>query len=192
MERAHPHMAQLITRQCDGEEKGTLCKQIIEKAFHDFFACGIKSIEDACNTKRAFLLEGWQHNEQETPMQEYGLPISFKNGIEEIAPPFELTEPDTIELYILKGQKSSLNDGLAVMDIRSLNKEFTRWRFNAYLDVMGYSNSGLRWTGFEVSVEEIVYHELLHACGDVPWKGKRDGILRHNLIGIEEPSSISV
>lgn len=178
-------MPQLIIRQCDGGEKGSLCRQIIETAFHNFFARGVKNIEDACNNRRVSLLQEWQSKDQEAALVEYGLPdIAYRRGIEEIMPQFELTEPDTIDLYILQGEKSPLNEGLAAMDVRPLNNELTMWRLNAYLDVMDYSKNGLQWRGFRESIGEVTYHELLHTCGDVPLKGKHDGILRHNMIGI--------
>lgn len=177
-------MVRLIIGKCDGGEKGQLCRQIIEKAFYDFFSCGVKNIEAAANQRRMSLITEWQAKDSEAPMTEYGLPIPHKRGVEEITPPFELNEPDTIDLYILQGEQSPLNEGLAAMDIRPLNNELTMWRLNAYLDVMDYSNNGLQWRGFRESIGEVTYHELLHACGDVPFKGKHDGILRHNLIGI--------
>lgn len=177
-------MVRLTIEKCDGGEKGQLCRQIIENAFYDFFSCGVKNIEAAANQRRMSLIAEWQAKDPEAPMAKYGLPIPYKTGVEEITPPFELNEPVTIELYILEGEKSALNDGLAAMDIRPLNNESLMWRLNAYVDVMDYSNGGLRWRGFLESIEEVAYHELLHACGDVPWRGKYDGILRRNMIGI--------
>lgn len=101
-------MPQLIIRRCDGGEGGKACKEMIEKAFSQFFACGVKNIEDACNCKRVLLLNEWRSKSQQTIMVEYSLDIPYQRGIEEIAPPFELAEPKTIELYILERERSHL------------------------------------------------------------------------------------
>ena len=178
-------MPQLIIRQCDGGERGKACKEIIKKAFGQFFACGVKNIEDACNRKRALLLNEWRGKAQQTIMLEYGLDIPYQRGVEEIAPPFELAEPKTVELYILQRERSRLNNGLATMDIRPLSKNFDEWRLNAYLDLMmDPSGDPAPQKDLVRSIEEAMFHELLHACGDVPWKGKHDGVLRQNIIGV--------
>lgn len=170
-------------RRSDGGQKGELCKKQIEKACKSFFRCGVKKIEDLCNDRREKLLREWQNKKPEDLIPQFPFPISFKQGIEEITPPFELNEPETIEVYILEGQRAQKNKDTA-MDIGPLNEGFTRWEFHAYLDVMEYSDNNLQWRGFKESIEEITYHELLHACGDIPKRGKHDGILRHNFIGI--------
>ena len=177
-------MPQLIIRQCDGGERGTACKEMIAKAVSQFFSSGVKNIEDACNRKRALLLNAWRSKGQQTIMVEYGLDIPYQRGIEEIAPPFELVEPKTIELYILERERSHLNNGLATMDVRPLSESFDEWRLNAYLDVINPSVNPAHREDLVRSIEEAIFHELLHACGDVPWKGKHDGVLRQNLIGV--------
>ncbi len=177
-------MPQLIIRQCDGGEGGKACKEIIEKAFSQFFACGVKNIEDACNRKRTILLNEWRSKGQQTIMVEYGLDIPYQRGIGEIAPAFELAEPKTIELYILQRERSPLNNGLATMDIRPLSDNFDEWRLNSYLDLLDPSGGPAQRNDFVRCIEEAIFHELLHACGDVPWKGKHDGGLRQNLIGV--------
>lgn len=178
-------MPQLITRQCDGGEGGEACKEIIERAFSQFFVCGVKNIEDACNCKRVLLLNEWRSKPQQTIMVEYGLDIPYRRGIEEIAPPFELAEPKTVELYILQRERSRLNSGLATMDIRPLSENLDEWRLNAYLDLMmDRSGDPAQRKDLVRSIEDATFHELLHACGDVPWKGKHDGVLRQNLIGV--------
>jgi len=177
-------MVELIIQKCDGSKKGELCKELIEKACQNFFSCGVKKIENACNNRRTNLITRWQSKSLEAPMTEHNLTIPYRQGIEEIIPLFELNEPETIELYVLEGERSERNEGLAAMDIRPLNNEHTRWKLNVYLDVMSHSNNNLQWTNSGESIEEITYHELLHACGDNPWTGKQDGILRYNIVGI--------
>ena len=173
-------MTKIIFRRCDGGRKGESCKRLIEKACESFFGCGVKKVENLCNDRRERLMREWRSKNLNDPMQEYKLPISFGQGIEEITPPFELSEPETIEIYILEGEKSQVSER-AAMDIRQVNDKLTGWELHAYLDVMDYSDNNLRWTGFGESIEEVTYHELLHACGDI----KHDGILRHNEIGVK-------
>ena len=70
------------------------------------------------------------------------------------------------------------------MDVRPLSESFDEWRLNAYLDVINPSVNPAHREDLVRSIEEAIFHELLHACGDVPWKGKHDGVLRQNLIGV--------
>jgi len=171
-------MPNLVIRQCDGGEKGKLCREIAEKAFQKFFACGLERIENACNMKRKSLIAAWQTKNPDAAMVEYELPIPYTRGIEEITPPFVLKEPVSIEMYLLEGRRSEVHP-YAPMNI-TYNKDFTRLILNVYLDLIKYSGGNVQIPEARESVEELVYHELLHACGDV----KYDGILRHNLIGI--------
>jgi len=175
-------MTEISFSKCDGGKKGESCRKTMEIACENFFGCGVKKIENACNDRREKLMREWGGRNPEDPMLEYSLPISFRQGIKEITPPFDLYEPETIEVYILEGEESQKNQGRAPMEIGSLNEGFTRWKLYVYLDVMGYANNNLQWKGF--SIEEVTYHELFHASGDIPSRGKHDGILRHNTIGI--------
>ena len=174
-------MPKLVIRQCDGGKKGELCREITEKAFQNFFSYGVERIADACNTKRKSLIAAWQAKNPEAAMDEYDLSIPYRRGIEEITPPFMLKEPESVEVYLLEGSRSEVHP-YAPMDITdiSANEDFTSLRVNIYLDLIKYSGGNVRVPAARESVEELVYHELLHACGDVQYYG----ILRHNLIGI--------
>lgn len=176
-------MVQINIKECDGGKKGEQCRKVIEAACHNFFkVCGIRNIESVCNNLRENLRIKWENQNPDDPMVEYNLPnIPFKRGLEEISPVFKLTEPEIIDIFILKGKKSHGNNGLAVMECYYSENEPNLKKIYAYLDMMDYSNKSLSWRGFNASIEEITYHELLHACGDVEY----DGILRHNIIGVE-------
>ena len=170
--------------RCDGGKRGEKCKNKIVQASDKFFRIGIKKIENACNNKRKILIEKWQEKNPNAKMNEYSLSISYSEGLKEIYPIFDLSEPEEISIFIIEGEKSKCNNGQAAMEIRPLDLNFKKWQLNAYLDVMDYLNDILEWRGFRESIEDITYHELLHACGDHPWNNRHDGILRHNLIGI--------
>ena len=53
-----------------------------------------------------------------------------------------------------------------------------------YLDALEISDSAINWIGFSTSFESIIYHELLHACGDSPVLRNEvhDGVIRHTLV----------
>jgi len=170
--------------RCDGGDKGKKCRDLIDNACKTFFKIGIKRIENICNNKRINFIEEWQNKNEKDSMREFDLSISYIDGIKEISPSYTLIEPEEINIHIIEGKTSKVNNGQAAMEICPLDKDFKKWLLNVYLDVMDYSNDNLRWKGFEESIPEIVYHELLHACGDHPWNNKHDGILRHNIIGI--------
>jgi hypothetical protein len=173
--------------ECQGGEKGEKCKTAIEEACGKFFSCDLKEIEKFCNAESSKRQREWKTKDQSSSMREYGLPDkTFSDGIKEAEPLFELYEPELIKIYILEDERSSVNPK-AAMDTKPLDEELRKWELHAYLDVMGYSDGLLEWTGFDLSIEEVTYHELLHACGDDNnWRKGRivDGVIRHNIIGV--------
>jgi len=168
--------------RCDGGKKGEKCKNILQKACDNFFSIGINNIENACNVERARLIKEWEEKNSNEQIKEFNFNISYKQGIEELSPIFRLYEPIEINVYIDEGEKPK---NRVPMGVRPIDKELKKWDFFVFLDNLDYSDDTLKWTGFEESVDDLVYHELFHTCGDNKDTGKIDGILRYNIVGIK-------
>ena len=96
-------------------------------------------------------------------------------------------DPFQFQLWCISKLDATPSQTKSAMDTKPLDEELRKWELHAYLDVMGYSDGLLEWTGFDLSIEEVTYHELLHACGDDNnWRKGRivDGVIRHNIIGV--------
>lgn len=129
-------------------------------------------------------------------MTEYGLPeMTHEQGMSEIMPVFELFEPNSIDVHIRPGE----GDRRAAMDTRPRCLLDSRWPenvedlkdliLNIYLDRLSFDSDHIGVLNSEnketaENVPMSCYHELLHCCGDATSRGRHDGILRHNVIGI--------
>ena len=109
--------------------------------------------------------------------------LTFEDGLSELHPPFELFEPSNIRINVL-GSRNAMN-----AKVGATITHFPHDPFNPiltiYLEPLEITDSTIRWKGFSNSFESIIYHELLHACGDSPIlrNGIRDGVIRHTMIG---------
>ncbi|MFZ0513428.1 MAG: hypothetical protein WAM14_17615 [Candidatus Nitrosopolaris sp.] len=53
-----------------------------------------------------------------------------------------------------------------------------------YLEIIEVRDSTINWTNFSIPFESIIYHELLHACGNSPVLRKEihDGVIRQTIV----------
>lgn len=146
----------------------------IESAIKEFFdICSVKEIESACNNKRVKLLSDWTSKPKEEPIEDLGISnITYAIGIKEISEPYSLIEPENIEIIFSDGE-SQVNDGKAAMEINTHTNQIY-----VYKKCFSLKNGEYYWDN--MSIKDVTYHELLHACGDI----QHDGIIRHNLIGV--------
>lgn len=101
--------------------------------------------------------------------------MTYSQGIKEIEKEFKLNEPQSITVEILENKKSNVNNGKASME--TYLEDPSKPIIYIYLD---FFNDDLVWIGFWESIENIFLHELLHAYGDTT----NDGLIRHNLVGV--------
>lgn len=166
-------------------EKGLLAEERIWEAFQNFFSLGVKSIEEKCNRLRNEMLMKWKRENAEDFMTEYGLSdVTYQKGIEEATPTFDLYEPESIEVKIYETRICPSNPR-ASMAIEKSDKEGKVWRLHVFLRNFERKEETLHWIEFCMKIEKVMFHELLHACGDSPWRGRVDGVIRHYIIGIE-------
>lgn len=76
------------------------------------------------------------------------------------------------------------------MGIIPLDREGKKLKLLVFLKNFERKRETLHWIGFylnsrALTIEDVTYHELLHACGDAKWRGYHDGVVRHNIIGIK-------
>jgi len=165
-----------------GGKKGDKCKNILQNACKKFFSIGIDNIENACNVERERLIKEWKGKNPNEQIKEFNFHISYKQGIEELSPIFQLYEPIEMNVHIVEGIKP---ENRVPMSVRPLDEELKKWDFFVFLDNLDYSDDILKWTGFIESVDDLVYHELFHTCGDNKDTGRIDGIIRYNIVGIK-------
>ena len=173
-------MPKIKFRTCESGEKGEFGKEVISKAIGKFFRCGVEKIQQACNNRRDELLKDWDTMNPNEKMLKYGLSdTTFQQGKNEFTDPFELKEPEIIVIDIFERKLSSINP-----DRPAETQSVSPPEIYFYLHNFFYENNSLlcnlMFKNHRMTLEEIVYHELLHACGDY----KSDGVLRHNEIGI--------
>lgn len=177
-------MFQLET--CQGGTKGRQVWAVLNETATKFFSLDLGEIQAACNRRRKLLLEEWQHKSPDSVMSEYGLAdVTYRKGIEEAGPPFDLFHPLGISVCIWAERQSRGNEGLAAMELERLDEEGRYTRLYVFLGTLSQVDHDFHWRGFSMPIEDILIHELLHACGDASWRGRVDGIIRHNIIGIE-------
>jgi len=171
---------------CEGGTEGRQVWAVLSETATKFFSLDLGDIQVACNRRRELLLQEWQHKSLDSVMSEYGLPdVTYGKGIEEARPPFDLFHPLRISVCIWAQRQSCGNEGLAAMELEIVDKEGRYARLHVFLRTLDKVDRDFHWRGFCMPIEDILIHELLHACGDAPWRGRVDGIIRHNIIGIE-------
>lgn len=170
---------------CEGESKGKRAEGIIRLAFQRYFSLEVKAIEKICNERRENLLKEWNMNPPNSFMTKYNLSkITYERGIWEATPTFDLYEPKQIDLCIFKTITHPKNPSTA-MSIQKLDEEGKMLRLNVFLKTFEERGKTFHWIGYCMSIDKCTFHELLHACGDASWRYRHDGLIRHNIIGIE-------
>ena len=71
------------------------------------------------------------------------------------------------------------------MSIEKLDEEGKMLRLYVFLKTFEERGNTFHWIGYCMPIEKCTFHELLHACGDAPWRCRHDGLIRHNIIGIK-------
>ncbi len=184
-------MVELEVEVCEGGQLGTQVCDLIRGGIQKFFSVGLAQIEAACNQRREFLLTCWRTQDPNADMSQYRLPnITYGTGLAEAKPPFCLFEPQKISICVWSTRVSSGNQGLAAAELQWVDSQGSHSRLHVYLGVLDRRGDRFHWRGFCKPLEDILVHELLHACGDVPWRGCTDGVIRHNIIGIEAVRSL--
>ena len=179
-------MPELEVVVCEGESIGKRACNSINELVCRFFSLGITQIEIQCNLRRSNLLADWRKQNPDTYMSEYSLnDTTYRQGICEAEPLFELSEPLKISVYIWCTRVSTGNQGDAPAEIECIDNQDNIFKLHVYLKMFELHNNILYCKGSNTSLEDILIHELLHACGDSPWNNRIDGLIRHNIIGIK-------
>ena len=126
-------------------------------------------------------------------MSEYHLQdTTYVQGIREILPDFVLFEPTTIHIHMFNGYCPS-NPGIPAITVQSMENRLNPTLI-IYLEILEVRDSTINDKRTGISFECIIYHELLHACGDSPVlrKEMHDGVIRHTMVcnkAINNPSN---
>ena len=82
-------------------------------------------------------------------------------------------------------KRSVCNQGLAPAEIKPIDHQRSIFKLCIYLKMFELHNNILYHKSSNTFLQDILIHELLHTCGDAPWNNRVDGLIRHNIIGIE-------
>jgi len=111
--------------------------------------------------------------------------VTYADGIAELAPPFVLYQPRSLTLDVL--DMAFPNNPSVPAGQRFTNPEKTDSDVLMFLRAFDFTGNNLillynPLTSFRC----IIYHELLHACGETPEvRNIRDGAIRHSMIGCD-------
>lgn len=181
----------LLFNRFNESKKNLICKDNIIKTSNQFFSLDIDQIEFSLNERRKYLLAQWSnkgfHNKIIYKNKE--IEYTYDKGLCELAKDFKLYQPKNIDINIISGFHKnpaelifSSGSGCGEFDIDHCYYRFEKVSINVYIDILDLENDVLVWTDRNpYYFTEILYHELLHACGDIIC----DGIIRHNLVGID-------
>ena len=167
----------------EGGQKGQTVALATNLATNKFFSLGVANIQNECNSVARRYCASWKTKPSEQKMSEYQLPdLTYAKGISEILPDFLLFEPSSIRVRIFNRYCPS-NPSIAATVLHSKDNPMNPTLI-LYLEILEVRNSTINWTGFSTSFESIIYHELLHACGDSPELRNEihDGVIRHTMV----------
>lgn len=180
----------LSFKNCDESVKGIKCKDIIESVIIQFFSLGIDIIEDSINEKRQFLLTQWAYKglQNKVIYKNKETEFTYERGLCELAKEFKLFQPNIIEVNINKGRKNGhpAETTFSTIDSRFDSKycsyQLKNVRINIFLDLLQIVDDDIVWPDKNpYHFTDILYHELLHICGEIIC----DGIIRHNMVGVD-------
>lgn len=167
----------------EGREKGSTVALSVEAVVNKFFNLGVKNIQDECNNVLNKYRIFWSLKPPTNLMGEYHLSVTYGDGRRELEQAFELFEPTSIHGKILDCYYPG-NLNTAATTQHSIDDPMNPLLtiYAKALQVKG--STTIVWTGFSTSFESIIYHEILHACGDSPILKKEihDGVIRHTMV----------
>ena len=180
----------VLFKNCDESAKGIKCKNITENVIIQFFSLGIDIIEDSINEKRQFLISQWAYKgfQNKIIYKNKETEYIYERGLCELAKEFKLYQPKIIEVSINKGRKNDhpVETTFSTIDSRfdskSCSYQLENVRINIFLDLLQIVNDDIVWPNRNpYHFTDILYHELLHACGEIIC----DGIIRHYMVGVD-------
>jgi hypothetical protein len=144
-------------------------------AYEEFTAVGIEAIESACNAKRLELMRLADGDLRNLLDQNDLNHITIEKARDELGPAFALTLPPALKLEALRTPYRH-NPRVTMAYYGTLDPPTIRGFIPAIEQRLVSGDwkdlSPTRW---------VMYHELIHACGDID----KDGLLRHNWAGAD-------
>jgi hypothetical protein len=176
----------------EGGQKGQKVALATNLAINKFFSLGIVNVQNECNSVARRYRALWNTRPSEQKMSECHLQdTTYAQGISEILPGFVLIEPSSIRIKIFNRYHPS--DSRIAAAVEHSKDNLMNPTLIIYLEILEVTDSTINWIGFSTSFESIIYHELLHACGDSPVLRKeiQDGLIRHTMVCNEAINNLS-
>jgi hypothetical protein len=160
-------MSRLEFYGVDTPEKQRIA-DLVREAVLAFLRAGARAVEQACNRRRLAVLDYLRALSRDRHLPEWGLPnITVEVAMQEASPQFVLADaPDPLRVNLRPNRHPRSPDA-------SMSYDCDRGVILIHLPALALIQEG--------KIQLIVWHEMLHACGDL----KPDGIVRHNKIGVD-------
>jgi hypothetical protein len=182
-------MPSIFWKLIEGAERGQKVARSADFLMKSYFALGIKNIEVECNRVAASFRDTWSLRASSTLMSEYHLSITYGDGCKELEPLYELFEPDSILVRILDSYHPLNPDIPASTELSEpINPLIT-----IYLKALEFADEEIIEKKSRNTLESIINHELLHACGDSPRLRCEihDGVIRQTIVPREAIMNLS-
>ena len=180
-----------ITPEVGGLKGEKIFHKINEASVIFFDVLGIQKINESCEKLRIDFLEALGKD------RVHSLQFPKEAVIGELFLPFSLMEPKMIEIQF---QETGPDDGHC-MDISPRSIQDGIYRLLVYLETFKKQGGDFIWSrGYKrltskaghyfiesltpFTVKTAAFHEFLHASCESEWFGRKDGIIRPNLIGL--------
>ena len=167
----------------EGGQKGQTVALATKLAINKFFSLGVANIQNECNNVARLYSALWNMKAPEQKMSEYHLPYTtYAEGRNEILPSFILFEPSSLGVKILNRYYPSNPHIAAEVEHSKVNP--MNPMLIIYLEILEVRDSTINDQRTGISLETIIYHELLHVCGDSPKLRDEihDGVIRHIMV----------
>jgi hypothetical protein len=167
----------------EGGQKGQRVALVTELAINKFFSLGVSNIQNECNNVARLYSALWNTMPPEKKMSEYNLPYTtYTEGRSEILLDFILFEPSNIHIHIFNGSCPS-NRSTPAITVQPMDNPMNPTLF-IYLEALEVKDLTIKDKRTGLPFESIIYHELLHACGDSQAIRKEihDGVIRHTMV----------
>ena len=183
-------MPVFVKEKMEGGPLGLVVYNKVLNILNDFFSLPIQNIQDECNNVLKKYERIWDAKIPTNQMDEYGLKLSYLQGISELYPPFRLSHPSTVRIQIIDSNYQTTHAAAATI---FTSHDTMNPILAVFLKAISITGHEIIWTGMSTTFTEAINHEIFHLCGDAPIFNNRiqDSYLRQTLIGNEALDNLS-
>jgi hypothetical protein len=156
---------------------------VVNAALMGCLGLGIAEVQRVCNEERVRRLQKYGVLPPEDRPEPTMRNITAARAIDELTLPFVLLEPpDPIVVDFQYGQVREL-DAAQADNPTSMGVTIAELHLCVFMDTVDVATLCQRHQNFPLY--DLTFHEFLHLCGDSTRNSAIDGVVRHNLCGID-------